>query len=328
MTTARGRALLILALAVAAITCSRTVRTVQVTPGTPATVAELWQDPGDISRRDLFHGAGGAALAPRETSFTFVAEDVTGYSPGFDVADSSKLEWSVKTGPEAQSEVVASRVLWAIGFHQPPTYYVASWSLQGARSGPQEPGRFRPELSGREVVGEWPWHANPFVGTREFGGLIVANMVLNSWDWKTSNNKIYQLAKPIDGVGRWFVVRDLGASLGKYSYPTLLKWFRLRGFGQGTRNDLPGFEQQGFITRVDRDRQEVEFDYRGIYRDVIDTVTPDDVRWACERLSRLTEAQWHEAFRAGGYQPEQAARYTAKIKEKIAQGLRLTAGAA
>ena len=325
--TARGPALLVLALAIATITCSRTVRTVQVTPGPPATVAELWQDPGDISRRDLLHGAGGAALAPRETSFTFVAEDVTGYSPGFDVTDDRKLEWSVKTGPEAQSEVVSSRVLWAIGFHQPPTYYVAKWSLQGARSGPQAPGRFRPELSGREVVGEWPWHENPFVGTREFGGLIVANLVLNNWDWKTSNNKIYQLDQPIDGVGRWFVVRDIGASLGKYSYPTLLRWFRLRGFGQGTRNDLPGFEQQGFIQSVDRDRQEVEFDYRGIYRDVIGMVTPDDVRWACERLSRLTDAQWQEAFRAGGYQPEQATRYTTKIKAKIAQGLRLTSGA-
>ena len=28
----------------------------------------------------------------------------------------------------------------------------------------------------------------------------------------------------------------------------LLKSFRLRGFGQGTRNDLPDFESQGFIT--------------------------------------------------------------------------------
>ena len=33
-------------------------------------------------------------------------------------------EWSLKLGPEAQSEVVASRLLWAIGFHQPPTYWL------------------------------------------------------------------------------------------------------------------------------------------------------------------------------------------------------------
>jgi hypothetical protein len=40
----------------------------------------------------------------------------------------------------------------------------------------------------------------------------------------------------------------------------LLKWFRLRGFGQGTRNDLPGFESQGFIKQLD-DSSRIEFDY-------------------------------------------------------------------
>jgi hypothetical protein len=213
-----------------------------------------------------------------------------------------------------------------MGFHQPPTYYVAEWSLTGGvRAGPQEPGRFRPDLRGRTVVGEWPWHENPFVGTREFGGLIVANLILNSWDWKTSNNKIYELDDPVNGVARWFVVRDLGASLGRFTYPTLLRWFRLRGFGQGTRNDLTGFEQQGFIKSIDRERSRVQFHYRGIYRDVIASVTPDDVRWACERLARLSERQWQDAFRAAGYSPEEGRRYTAKIKEKIAQGLQVTA---
>ena len=59
--------------------------------------------------------------------------------------------------------------------------------------------------------------------------------------------------------------------------------------------------------------------------DHIDTVTPEHVRWACERLSALTDTQWNDAFRAGGYTPDQTARYVAKIKEKIAQGLELTA---
>jgi hypothetical protein len=202
---------------------------------------------------------------------------------------------------------------------------VTKWSLTGARSGAQPPGRFRPDIRGRTVVGDWPWHENPFVGTREFGGLIVANLMLNSWDWKTSNNKIYQLDQPVNGVERWFVVRDLGASLGKFTYPTILKWFRLRGFGQGSRNDLADFESQGFLKSVDRERQDVEFDYRGIYRDVIGIVTPADVRWACERLSRLTDAQWRDAFRAAGYPDADGARFTTKIKEKIAQGLQLTA---
>jgi hypothetical protein len=315
------------ALAVALVTpsCSRAIRKVEVTPDRPAAVAELWQDPGNIAARHVYYGSGGEAFAPKHREFEFVAEDTTGYSPGFDVRDESGTEWSVKTGPEAQTEVVASRVLWAIGFHQPPTYYVENWSLTGARRGAQQAGRFRPELKGRTVTGDWSWHQNPFVGTREYGGLIVANLVINSWDWKTSNNKIYELAEPVNGASRWFVVRDLGASFGKYTYPTILRWFRLRGFGQGSRNDLAGFEEQAFIKSIDAERSKVEFHYRGIYRDVISLVTPADVRWACERLSRLTDAQWRDIFRAGGFSGEDGARFTAKIKEKIAQGLQLTA---
>lgn len=314
-----------LAIGLTAPSCSRAVRKVELTPDAPAQVAELWQDPGNIAARDVFHGAGGEELMPTQTEFEFVAEDKSGYSPGFDVRDNKGVEWSVKTGPEAQTEVVASRVLWAIGFHQPPTYYVPKWSLKGERNGPQEPGRFRPDLKTRTVIGEWPWHQNPFVGSPEFGGLIVANLVINSWDWKRSNNKIYKLDAPVNGVSRWFVVRDLGASFGKFTYPTILKWFRLRGFGQGSRNDLPGFEEQPFIKSIDVDRSEVDFHYRGIYRDVISSVEPSHVRWACERLSQITDAQWRDIFRAGGYSAADGARFTAKIKEKIAQGLQLTA---
>ena len=317
--------LIMLLAGVSAAACGRPMRAVEVTPDRPASLAELWHDPGDISRRDLFHGAGGAEHAPKARAFTFVAEDTSGWSPGYDVRDERGVEWSVKTGPEAQTEVVASRILWAIGFHQPPTYYVADWSLEGTRSGPQQPGRFRPKLKSQRVVGEWPWHANPFVGRREFGGLIVTNLIINSWDWKTSNNKVYEVDDPAGGVSRWFVVRDLGASFGKFTYPAVLRWFRLRGFGQGTRNVIADFEEQGFIKRIDRERSRVEFEYRGIYRDVISSVTPEDVRWACERLDRITDGQWQDAFRAGGYPAEEGRRFVTKIKEKIAQGLQLTA---
>jgi hypothetical protein len=103
--------------------CGRSLQQAQVIPGPPPSIAELWQEPLDLERRDLFHGAGGSRLAPRDSVFQFVARDTSGWSPGFDVKDTNGVEWSVKLGPEAQSEVVTSRVLWAIGFHQPPTYY-------------------------------------------------------------------------------------------------------------------------------------------------------------------------------------------------------------
>jgi hypothetical protein len=303
--------------------CARRLQQLPLLQGQPAGVDELWQEPFDLEQRDLFHGAGGPERMPPVATYTFLARDTGGWSPGYDVSDDSGLKWSVKLGPEAQSEVVSSRILWAIGFHQPATYYVERWSLTGEETGAQQPGRFRPELPSHQVIGEWSWYENPFIGSRPYGGLVVANLILNSWDWKTSNNKIYQLSEPVRGVARWFVVRDLGASLGKTTYPQVLKWVRLRGFGQGTRNDLAGFEEQGFIKGID-DRSRIAFDYRGIYRDVIESVTPADVRWTCQLLSRLSERQWNEAFRAGGYSAQQTVRYVNKIKEKIELGLALT----
>jgi hypothetical protein len=322
MTLRLAASTLILAWVALASGCSRPLRqTSSLIPDQPP-MAELWEDPADLASRDLLHGPGGAAGVPKGP-FLFVAEDTSGFSAGFDAKDADGLEWSIKLGAEAQSEVATSRLLWAIGFHQPPTYYLEKWTLTGAMAGEQPAGRFRPKLPGHEVVADWSWYENPFIGSRQYGGLIVANLMLNSWDWKTSNNKIYTLPGRDGRVRRQYVVRDVGASLGKTTYPRILKWFRLRGFGQGTRNDLRGFEEAGFIKRVDGTR--IDFDYRGIYRDVIDSVTPADVRWTAGLMTRLSDRQWDDAFRAAGYTPEERRRYIAKIKEKIGQGLALSA---
>ena len=58
---------------------------------------------------------------------------------------------------------------------------------------------------------------------------------------------------------------------------------------------------------------------------IFNSVTPTDVRWACQLLSRLSERQWRAAFRAAQYDEQHATRYISKIKQKIAQGLALTA---
>ncbi len=52
-------------------------------------------------------------------------------------------------------------------------------------------------------------------------------------------------------------------------------------------------------------------------------IEPGDVQWAARELSRLTDAQWRDAFRAGNYAPPQAERFIRRIKEKIADGLAL-----
>jgi hypothetical protein len=303
-----------------AAACAPGVRVADTTPRSAEKIAELWIHPENLETRDLLHGPGGPAGAPKAgASYTWVSTDTTGYSPGYEVSDAEGRVWDVKLGPEAQSEVVASRVLWALGYHQPATYYVPGWELTGGPGGSQEGARFRLESDDTEVVGEWAWGDNDFIGTQPFDGLIVANVLLNSWDWKTSNNKIYR-SKTSSPQHR-YVVRDLGASLGR-TEPSHLLWILpipMRGFGQGSRNNIDHFESQGFIERIDE--ESVEFDFDTIYGGVVDLVHPSSVPWTATLLRRISDDQWDAAFRAAGYSPDVTARFVRKIKAKIAEGL-------
>ena len=290
--------------------------------------AALWVEPADLGSRNFFDGPGGQALAPAESArYELIAVDSKGYSGGYDVRDRQGVKWSVKIGKEAQPEVTVSRVLSGLGFHQPPVYLLHDWQLDGAAADPASlrMARFRRDAEDAKVVADWSWYENPFIGSQPFQGLLVANVMLNNWDWKTSNNKIYDLPSAQNGPTRVYVVRDLGASLGKTSFPSFLKWTPMRGMGQGSRNDVDGFEEQGFIKSVDG--QKVRFDYNGIHRKLVDTITRDDVIWTARLMSRVSDDQWRDAFRAGGFTASQQQRYIAKLKSKIRAGLAL-AGAA
>jgi hypothetical protein len=287
--------------------------------------AELWQEPVDLAQRDLFLGPGGAALAPPSTdaTFQFVAYKTSGTNPGYDVRDASGRLWSVKLGIEAQSEVTSSRILWAMGFHQPAAYFVHSFKLTGMDAGVKEVARFRTDTEQYKSTDEWSWYDNAFKNTRPFKGLIVAQLVLNNWDLKTSNNRVYEATDPSTMPKRLYMVRDVGSSLGQSKQAVFFRMLGTPG-AQGSKNDVDGFVEQGFIKKVDGDK--VQFDYRGLNQSLVDTVTVPDVIWACEILSRISDAQWRAAFNAGAYVDADAARYIAKIKEKIAQGLALKGG--
>jgi hypothetical protein len=314
----------IVLLTLLAVSCGRYMAP-KVAPQQGVKIDQLWVEPRDLESRDLFHGPGGTALAPDPSApFELVAVDDSGYSPGYDVRDQRGMEWSVKLGIEAQPELVASRVLWAIGYHQPPTYLLAKWKLAGKDVETPGAARFRRESDDQKVVGDWSWYENPFVDTQPFKGLLVANLVLNNWDWKTSNNKVYDVAGEDGASRRVFVVRDLGASLGKTTFPQFLKWTPLRGMGQGSRNDVDGFEAQRLVKRVEGQR--VRFDYRGIHNRLVDTLTVNDVVWTCRLMARISDQQWRDAFRAAGYDDAEQQRFIAKLKSKIAEGLALDAG--
>ena len=57
------------------------------------------------------------------------------------------------------------------------------------------------------------------------------------------------------------MVRDVGSSLGHSKQFRLFTMLGTPG-AQGSKNDVDGFEQQGFIEKVDGNK--VRFDYRGI----------------------------------------------------------------
>ena len=269
---------------------------------------ELWQDPVDLETQNLRWGGGGQALAPSpNVDYTFTSLDARGFSSGYDVVDPDGRAWDVKIGAEAQPEVVASRLLWAVGYRQPIVYFVPDWKLKNGPVPKPAGGRFRLE-SDHADAGDWPWQDNPFQGTRQLRGLVVANLLINNWDLKTTNNKILMMSAA-PGSRRWFTVQDLGASFGKTAWPL------------GSRNNLADYETQGFVLSAKGGR--VQFDYHARHRELLEDITTADVVWISQLFARLTDRQWAEAFQAAAMPDDISAHYIRKLKSKIQEGLAL-----
>ena len=294
------------------IACAKPIQSTLPGPPTPDQLAELWVRPAP--GRDLFHGIGGSRLAPDPAAiYTVIELKRTGFSRGYTVKDPKDREWSAKFPPEAPTEVTASRILWAVGYHQPPIYYLAKWNAAKAPSpNPQLPARFRqkdPDLHGLTATDPWSYYRNPFVGTREMQGLLVLQAMLGNSDLKDQQNVIYTLAETFEGAKRWYVARDLGQSFGR------------TGVLDAPRGDPAVFEQTPFIKGVVAGR--VQFEYRGRHRELFRNISPSDVRWVCGQLRQLTDDQWADAFRAGGFPKPIADRFIRRMKQKIEEGLAL-----
>jgi hypothetical protein len=283
-------------------------------PPSRAQMAELWIDPGERPR-DLLAGPPSLVRArpERDARFDVLDRDTAGYSITYRVRDAQRRIWHVKIGPEAQTEVVASRIVWALGYHALPSYFVERWIAVTRSHGEVEGGaRFRPDDLGLKPLGTWSWQRNPFVGTRPYQGLLVLMMILNSTDLKNDNNALYEVVareRERELAARWYVVKDLGASLGA------------TGRMDPRRGDVESFEREPFIRGAEAGR--VRFGYRGRHQELLEDICVDDVHWICERLTRISDRQWRDAFRAGNFSEETTARYVARIRQKIDEGLRL-----
>jgi hypothetical protein len=311
----------IIVMAIGVTSCAGAKRP-SLQPAASGSGASLWQQPTDLSARDLYYGPWGPRRAPDPNAvYTLVERKHSGVNPGLTVVDPQGREWSVKQpypsglDDESRVEVVVSRLLSAVGYHQPPVYYMRTFTLEDDWGTHSEPGgRFRLKEETLKDAGSWRWDENPFVGTRPYEGLLVLMMMFNSTDLKNSNNTLYEYRNN-GAVKRWFVTRDLGSALGDTN--------RL-----APRKGHPdSFERHPFILGVQNGY--VEFAVHGMYRPLVrERIRPDDVMWASNLLARLTDRQWDDAFRAGGYEPQVAGQFIRKLREKVRQGQTVTRQAA
>jgi len=295
--------------------------------------AIIWEDPGDIKSKNLFYGPGSKQDEPHGT-FKFGKEDEHGHSPKFDVEDQSGKKWRAKLGAEAQPEPVASRLLWAVGYFTNENYYVPELTVEGLPgqlSRGQEfvvpPNhvkgvRLQRHPKHEKKAGTWDWRHNRFLGTRELNGLRVMMALFSNWDLKNDNNAIYEDESSGE---QFYEVTDVGSSFGEAGR-------RYRDVP--SKNNLKAYRQTKFISKITPEY--VDFNYPHLppllymfvlhyylhevhVRWVGKHVPRKDAKWIGSLLAQLSPEQIRDAFRAGGYSPDQIDAFAAVVKKRIAE---------
>ena len=284
----------------------------EIPEGTPI----LWQEPTDISSRDLFLGPGGEAMKPDLSSVTFIKEEEGGYSVKYRVHDGAGKTWVVKVGNEARPETASVRLAWAVGYMTEINYLYPCVKIAGAPKPRKKVERCegdgfadvrfeaRPEDVKR--LDEWSWTDNPFKGTNELQGLIVLMGLLNNWDLKDTNNKIL-LVQSADGQNELrYIISDLGATFGKTG-----------GFISHSRNEPEKYVKTKFVEGVEGGR--VKFAYSGKNSGLFRDITVEQAKWIGDLLSRLSDQQITDALRAANFTPKEIQILLPSVRERINQ---------
>ena len=295
----------------------------------------LWQDPADISSRDLRFGQGGESHAPQGTSFKFVKEDLSGTNPKIIATDEAGAKWKIKLGAEAKPEVAASRLVWAVGYFANENYFLPKLQITGlparlhrghefvSAGGAIHDARLQRMDKSEEKDGHWKWKQDPFTGTRELNGLRVLMAVIDNWDLKDINNKIV-VEKAAQTPREIYYVSDLGASFGPSGI--------VLGLNK-SRGNLAAYKSSRFITKVtpqyvnfatprratllelaNPPQYVVRLHLRWIGRNI----PRADAKWMAGLLERLSPPQIRDAFRAAGYSPEEVEGFATVLENRIA----------
>ncbi|HZH33148.1 MAG TPA: hypothetical protein VEY11_20440 [Pyrinomonadaceae bacterium] len=276
----------------------------------PAGTPVMWREPADIATRDLFNGSGGEEGKPDLSRLTMIERVQGGFSEKYRVRDGAGREWVAKVSREAQSEAAAVRLLWAVGYVTELTYLVPTATIPGTPKGTYENVRFEGRSKDIKRLDPWLWDKNPFAGKREFQGLKVMMLLLNNWDIKDDNNGILHVVTPEGQSELHYIVSDLGATFGKIGSGPL--WALKR-----SRNNPEDYADSKFVDRVDKEKDRVSFHYGGKKQDVFEDISVGDVQWIAGLLSRLSDQQLSDAFRAANYNPEEVTMLTSAVRARI-----------
>ena len=286
--------------------------------GTPV----MWSDPKDIQHRNLFYGIGGKENAPDpEITYKFVRRISAGTQPKTIVEDDKGRQWILKTGPESRPETTATRIVWAAGYYVDQDYFLKTVRITGAKNSIEQDVRFERLDSGETDQGNWAWSSNPFVGTRDLDGLKVLVALLRNVDVKEENNQIRSVTQADGSVKNVYYISDLGATFGKRG-TFLNKVFFLkdvpadRGNHKAAKAEPDKFEKGDLIKQVEGDKV-VFSTKRSSVKDVLRGVSVENARWMGNILSRISRAQFYDAFRAGGFNDQETKIFVSTLQQRI-----------
>ena len=260
----------------------------------------LWHDPTDIASRNLVVGAGGEQMKPDVSHVTFIEQKTGGYSTKYRVKDAAGNEWIAKIGKEAQPDTSANRLLWALGYETEIAYVIPHLKIEG--KGEFDNVRLEARPADVKRIGTWSWESNPFKDTPEFRGLKILMVMINNWDMKDDNNQILATRDDLNGPLR-YIISDLGGSFGKTG-----------GVISRSRNKPTDYVKATFIEKVNGDV--IDFNYGGKNKKLFEGLTVADAKWLSGLLSRLSDEQTKDAFRAANYSAEEVEQLSKAFRDR------------
>ncbi len=275
----------------------------------PQGKAVMWERV-KIENLDLFDGPGGDSMRPDLSRITFIKEEKKGYNKKYRIKDGAGRVWITKYGREAKPETAAVRLLWALGYRTEINYLVPTLTIPG--KGTFKNVRLEARPDNIERLDEWKWKENPFVGTNELQGLKVMMVLFNNWDVYDRQNKVL-LVNGENGKERAYIVSDLGATFGKFGNNNLPIIFRLgRNIGKPHH-----YRKSTFIKGVENGL--LKLAYKGKNRGIFKGITVEQARWLADLLTRLSDRQIRDAFRAANYSEADIDIYTQAVKNRISE---------